>query len=115
MLQFLSHIYSGCGAREGLHRAYLSTLVLHIDKSSILLIGKLKPKKRQKLLLSQTQDETRTKVSKMLVKGYLPCPVLPFPCSQGNHPDKWIELSEIKNLLVLVQRILWSPGDGGGG
>lgn len=56
MLQFLSHVYSGCRTRERLHMDHMSTLVLHIDKPSILLMGKLKPKKRQKLPKSQTQN-----------------------------------------------------------
>lgn len=42
----ISHAYQGCRTREWLHMDYVFTLALHTDKSSTLLMGKLKPRER---------------------------------------------------------------------
>lgn len=76
MLQLINSVYRGCWTVERLHMDYICTLVLHIDKSSILLIGKLRPRAR-KLPKSQTWDWTRTKISKTSVKGSLHYAVQP--------------------------------------
>ena len=52
MLQLTNHIYSGYRTREWLHTDYMCTLVLHMDKSPILLMGKLRSRETEVIQVS---------------------------------------------------------------
>lgn len=47
MPQLINHVYSKYRTRECLHVDYMCTLVLSMDKSHILLIGKLRPRETE--------------------------------------------------------------------